>query len=53
MNNKMTTNSKLAVTEPKPKTILSKQVKQKQNQKNGEHNGKGRGENVGKGTESK
>ena len=34
MNNKMTTNSQLSTTEPKKKQKLSKQLEQKQNQRN-------------------
>ena len=38
MNNKMTTNSQLSTTEPKKqKQKLSKQLEQKQNQRNGDH----------------
>ena len=36
MNSKMTTNSHLSTTEPK-KQKLSKQLKQEQNQRNGDH----------------
>ena len=41
MNSKMTTNSQLSTTEPKKieqwKQILSKQLEQEQNQRNGDH----------------
>ena len=37
MNSKMTTNLKLSTTEPKNKNKLSKQLEQKQNQRNEEH----------------
>ena len=51
MNSKMTTNSQLSTTEPK-KQKLSKQLEQKQNQRNGDHTGgyqwEGEGENGGR-----
>ena len=38
MNNKMETNSQVSTTEPKKqKQILSKQLEQEQNQRNGHH----------------
>ena len=38
MNSKMTTNSQLSITKPiKTKMVLSKQVEQEQNHRNGDH----------------
>ena len=63
MNSKITTHSQLSTTEPKKskgkqgKQILSKQLEQEQNQRNGDHmeviSGEGKGEEWGRGTGKK